>query len=364
MTKSGELISQLLRYYLWEDSPAPDRDIFNKLSTQEWSELHSLSLREGVSAMILDAMISAEIDIPRQVKMKFILSTSKIENKYAEKVKTISWLENIYSENGIDMMILKGVGLAALYPVPNHRPCSDVDIWLFGKQVEADQILRQKYGIPINEGQHHHTVFHINGVMVENHYDFIEQHSRSSRRKMEEHLKRFSECESPIKTEIAGTSVYTPAPNLNALFLIIHAGSHFAAENISIRHLTDWAVFLKHYKERVDWEQLHQIGEQFGFKHFLECLNAMCIDFLGMPEKLASCRSLERNLIDRALDDVLEYKQKNIPKNFIKGWIFRINRRISNLWKQKIVYNDSHIGAFFLSFLAHIIHPKQWKKRK
>lgn len=36
------------------------------------------------------------------------------------------------------MMVLKGYGLSLNYLKPSHRPCGDIDIWLFGKQKEAD----------------------------------------------------------------------------------------------------------------------------------------------------------------------------------------------------------------------------------
>lgn len=362
MTYSGEIISELLSHYLWEDSNPIDRAKIEALSLSEWEDIHKLALRQGVSGMVLDAIVAAQISIPFAVKMRFITSTDNIEKRYEDKVKAISKLENIYSQNGIKLMVLKGAGLAQLYPVPNHRPCSDVDIWLFGKQVEADNILRQQYNISINEGHHHHTVFYIDGVMVENHYDFIEQHSRRSKRIIERYLKELFERESPIETQIEGTNVYTPSPNFNALFLTMHSGAHFAAETIPLRHLTDWAMFLKRYHNDIDWQSLTKLGEQFGFTPFLQCLNSACCSYLGMPKEYAHGVTAESDIVAKAIDDILEYRRINIPENFIKGWIFRIKRRFRNSWKQKMVYKDSQFIAFILSFLTHIIHPNWWKK--
>ena len=363
MTIIASILSDLLRSYLWNNPEDLDHSKLESLSTEQWLELHQLSLRQGVCAIVLDAIMEAKIDIPRPIKMRFISSTDKIEKKYYKKVKIAQKLKEIYSEHNIKMMILKGIGLAQLYPVPHHRPCSDIDIWLFGKQIEGDKILREKFNISISQSHHHHTVFHINGEMVENHYDFIEQHSRSSKAAIEKHLKELSNQEQEYCVNIDGTDFYIPDPNLNIFFLIMHSGAHFAAEHISIRHLIDWALFLKHYSPEVNWELLLKSADKFGFRPFLECMNSMCITLIGMPESLAVCKMNNSEIVAKAVEDVVLYKYKYIPENFISGWIFRIKRRFSNSWKQKMVFSDSQFTAFFRAFLTHIIHPNLWRKK-
>ena len=361
MSTIASILSELLRSYLWNNPEALDRSKLESLTDNQWLELHQFALRQGVCAIVLDAITEAKIALPRPIKMRFISSTDKIEKKYFNKIKIAQKLNEIYSEHDIKMMILKGIGLAKLYPVPHHRPCSDIDIWLFGKQIEGDKILSEKYNISISQAHHHHTVFHINGEMVENHYDFIEQHSRSSKAAIEKHLKELSKHDQHYSVNIDGTDFYIPAPNLNIFFLIMHSGAHFAAEHISIRHLIDWALFLKHYSSDVDWELFLKSADKFGFRPFLECLNSVCISLIGMPESLAVCKMDNNETVAKAIEDVILYKHKRIPENFISGWIFRIKRRFANSWKQKMVFSDSQFTAFCRSFLTHIIHPNMWR---
>lgn len=61
------------------------------------------------------------------------------------------------------MMVLKGYGLSKNYPVPNHRPCGDMDIYLFGDQEKADKLIAEELGIKIDNSHHHHTVFQFQG---------------------------------------------------------------------------------------------------------------------------------------------------------------------------------------------------------
>lgn len=75
-------------------------------------------------------------------------------------------------------MVLKGYACSIDWPKPEHRPCGDIDIWLFGKQKEADAALAASpkfhdSSFKIDSSHHHHTVFDWCSFSVENHYDFV-----------------------------------------------------------------------------------------------------------------------------------------------------------------------------------------------
>ncbi len=356
-------ISLLIRMSLWGGSvPQSEIDGLGNIEEGEWREIHSIALRSGVAAIIFDAIMEYGISIPRRSKMMFISSVDKIERKYGEKRRTAVQLAGLFRQNGIRMMILKGVGLSLLYPHPNHRPCSDIDIYLFGEQKRGDEIVRKRLSADVNESHHHHTVFYVNGIMVENHYDFVETHSRRSKKTIEAYLKGFADTEPAIAETLDGETIYTPSPNLNAMFLILHSGSHFAAENISLRHLTDWALFLDRYGDSVDWGKMYEIADKCGFTVYLDCLNSMCTDYIGLSPDKCPRRSTDTDLVERAWRDVLKYKEKEMPSGIVKGWIFRIKRRISNIWKGRMVYQRDGVAVSFIrSALVHLIPPKYWK---
>lgn len=356
-------ISSLIRMSLWGGAvPQYEIDGLGNIREEDWKEIHSIALRSGVAAVIFDAIMEHGIAIPRKTKMMFISSVDKIERKYGEKCSTAAQLASIYRQEGIRMMILKGIGLSLLYPHPSHRPCSDIDIYLFGEQERGDEVVRQRLSLNVDESHHHHTIFHLNGIMVENHYDFVESHSRKSKKTIEQYLKRFAETEPAIEETLEGETIYIPSPNLNALFLALHSGSHFAAENISIRHLTDWALFLDRYGDSVDWRTIYEIADKCGFTVYLDCLNSMCTDYIGLNPSKCPRRSENRELVERAWQDVLKYKEREIPRNFFRGWAFRIRRRFSNIWKGRMVYQwDGVAISFIRSALIHLIPPKFWK---
>lgn len=359
------IISEILRQTIWGVAPNAADAITTAaadLDESEWFRLHALAVRQGVVALLFDGLMSAGVTIPHHVKMRFISSTDHIEKEYAKKRRIARKLAEVYAGEGIRMMILKGIGISMLYPVAHHRPSSDIDIYLCGDQRRGDELLHKLYGISIDKGRHHHTVFRIKNILIENHYDFIEAHSRASSQRAEQRLKELVANEQPLEADIDGVTYLTPSPTMNALFLTLHSAAHFAAENISIRHLCDWAFFLNAYSKQVDWQEIMHLSDELGFRPFLDVMNGACVRYLGMDASLAPSLSDDERTIERMWADSMEYKVRDIPKNFLRGWIYRIKRRYANRWKQRLAYCDNGFSAFIRSAAIHILPPKVVRK--
>ena len=70
-----------------------------------------------------------------------------MEQMYAKHRWLISSLASVYAKDGIRMLLLKGYGCSLCYKKPEHRPTGDIDVYLFGKQNEADDLIEKKLGI-------------------------------------------------------------------------------------------------------------------------------------------------------------------------------------------------------------------------
>lgn len=64
----------------------------------------------------------------------------------------------VFAENGIRLLLLKGLGLSRNYPVPAHRECGDIDIYLFGASDEGDRLLLQMGAQPISTFRNIHPI--------------------------------------------------------------------------------------------------------------------------------------------------------------------------------------------------------------
>lgn len=346
--------------------------------------LYSFSLQHNISAVVWDyfqqaigeGVISQEQLPTKMQKIQWALAAEKAEQEYMRQKQVIVKLARFFAEHNIKMMILKGYGLSLNYPVPNHRPCSDIDIWLFeeretpnghtsrvGVQQKADNLLREHFGIDIDEDKHHHTVFYVDGVMVENHYDFLNIHAHLSNRKIEQRLQQL--LNQPLdKIEIDGQTVYFPSPDFHALFMLRHSASHFAAERIVIRHLLDWRYFVEKFAQQIDWAALYDIATQTNMHKFLNCINAICIDRLNLQSSCVPPFERDKQLEERVWNEILQPEfSESKPKNagYLKSWRYMYRRWWANRWKHRLVYNESLAKTFLVQVWSHLLKPKSLK---
>jgi len=227
----------------------------------DWNELWAIAERQGLSAVILDGIerLPDTQRPPKELLLQWIGETlQSYEYRYELYRRAIAELAGFYRDHGLKMMVLKGYVCSLDWPKPEHRPCGDIDIWQFGKQKEGDSLLETEKGIKVDKSHHHHTVFYWRDFMVENHYDFINVYAHKSNAGLEKVFKEIGKDDShyvEVMSTLTGSAikVYLPSPNLHALFLVKHMSSHFAASEISLRQVLDWAFFVEKHNDDIDW---------------------------------------------------------------------------------------------------------------
>lgn len=368
MEKSRKYLFALIHSGLASDesfSAAKFAPLFGDVENRpDWNAIYKLSAAQGVLAVawdglqrLIDAGVIAEDMRPSRSEMlQWVYNVQTIEDKYHRQKEVIGRLAKLYSSAGIDMMVLKGYGLSLCYPVPEHRPCGDIDIWLYGCQKQADDLLRNR-GIKVDEDVHHHTVFHLAGIMIENHFDFLNVHAHVSNRGLEKILQEQVKVEHE-SVPVGEGRVKLPPANFNALFLLRHSASHFAAEKIGLRHLTDWALFVERYGDEIDWTWLERVAREYNMHRFLYCLQYAAAECSGMDIRRFHDFGVDK-LAGRVLNDVLfpEFSEQK-PAGFIKLNIYKCRRWWANRWKHNIVYRESLFATFFQQLYSHLLKPK------
>ncbi len=180
MTRAAERLFALVRATL--RNRMDDASLFEGTDAAQWREIYDLSSVQGVLAQAWDGMqlLPEAMRPPRALRLQWAVNVERIEKVYRRQERAIARLAAFYREHAIPMMLLKGYGLSLFYPVPEHRPCGDIDIWLFGRQPEADKLVAREWGVPVDVHKEHHTTFDVDGIMVENHYDFVNKESSST----------------------------------------------------------------------------------------------------------------------------------------------------------------------------------------
>lgn len=333
--------------------------LFNK--EIEWQSVKDLAQKQGLSAVVLDGIekLPEGQRPPKLFLLEWIGETLHgYEYRYELYCRAIAEMAAFYNSHGLKMMVVKGYACSLDWPKPEHRPCGDIDIWLFGKYKEVDDLMAKEKGVEIDKGHHHHTVFYWRDFMVENHYDFLNVHQHSSNIELEKIVKELAEDDS-YYVNLMGEKIYLPSPNLHAIFLLRHAMTHFAASEISLRQLLDWAFFVEKHGKDVDLDWLIGVMEEYGMTPMFNIFNAICVENLGFEASIFHQVQFSPVLKDRVLNDILspEFSGEE-PQCLIRNSLFKYKRWKANQWKHELCFSENLWSAFWMGIWGHLTKPK------
>lgn len=330
--------------------------------TIDWQEVKDIAEEQGLSAIVLDGIekLPEGQRPPKVFLLEWIGETLQgYEYRYELYSRAIAEMAAFYNSHGYKMMILKGYACSIDWPKPKHRPCGDIDIWLFGRQKEADFILSKENGVEIDKSHQHHTVFTWRDFTVENHYDFGNVHHHKSSVELEKVFKELGKNDS-YSIELFGEKVYLPSPNLHALFLLKHSMTDFAAFFVTLRQVLDWAFYVEKHSEEIDWDWLHRIVEKYHMTDFFNCISAICVEDLGFEASIFHRVQFNPMLKKKILEDILEPEFSRVPPDgrLLPKALYMYRRWKGNEWKHKLCYNESMWSAFWSGIGNHLVKPK------
>lgn len=339
----------------------------------DWNEVMDIAYSQGVVAIALDALndASKERKPDSCILHRWIGRVCVMERSYLLHKMTIQSLADFYADNGFKMMLLKGYGLSMCWPVPEHRPVGDIDIYLgladsdctFGHKgvwKVADKVVCNKLGIEVDNTYHHHSVYVYKGTSVENHFDFINSYDHRSSRKMEFLFKRMV-SESYVQLDEC-RNLCVPSDNFNALFLLKHCSGHFASTEVNIRQVLDWLLFVRKHHDSIEWEQLYEFYREYGLERLANIFSTIGVKYFGMQKEIFYGFEQDGRLVDRVIADILspEFKEHE-DGSIVSGLWIKPRRFWKNRWKHNLCYKDSWISGFIWTTYAKLLKPRHFR---
>ena len=111
----------------------------------DWSKMGALAKQHGFLGVLVDGVnrLPQNTRPPQTTWLRWIGEVMQgYESQYVLYRKAVADLADWYHDHGYPMMVLKGLACGMNWPKPEHRPYGDIDIYLFGKQKEADALLK------------------------------------------------------------------------------------------------------------------------------------------------------------------------------------------------------------------------------
>lgn len=353
MNKSANILFQLLRAALGGETEVslPD-DV-------DWNEVVDLAFEQGVAALMVDGFGSTssptgivdgnsllESDELEDLRYELFGEALACEEDHKKYQKTIGKLAGLYGREGIDMLLLKGYGLSLNYPVPEHRPSGDIDIYLYGKGGLGDALVQRHFGCEVKQNEDKHSVFALDDISVENHACFVNDTVHPSLKGLNDFL--VEEAKKGTRHTIGDSQIVIPSAMFNALFIPFHCAGHFVHGEASVRQLCDWACFIQKHSSEIDWNAVEAKAKEAGFWKFFCCLNGIVQEHLGVDSSLLPEWPRDKELEARVLEEILA------PRKVVKSLVGKVYRFFASGWKYKMVHNDSLLITSFRQAKAYL----------
>lgn len=322
------------------------------VAPEGWHEVYLIGKDQGVTALLFDKVKNLPKDVapPKELVLKWMSHSLSIEKQTKSIFQRCAGFAQLMHEHGLHTLVLKGVAVSQYYPNPWYREYGDLDCYLYRLQnakpvwdgcYEGGNNIAENDGHVVKRGYYKHSHIKYNGLEVENHQYALPIKDGPEVRELEQELRRLVTCHEGLK-QIGQTYLYAPSADFTALFLTAHSLNHFLFESIKLRHVLDWAFFVKAEHGSVDWNNFWKWCDRMKYTRFVMCMNHICVHYLKMDLPAEVYRQGDENvaaLSERILDDIFSgYSLYTQNHSGLMHRVMIISRYLKCLWK----FNQVH----------------------
>ena len=284
MDKTLQALFALLQAGLWGTFDEAGASAF-PLSAGEWERVFTLARQQTVTGIAFRGLdfLPEEAAPPMGIMAKWMAHADRIEQSNRVMNGTVAKLYGHFASAGVEAVLQKGQGVAAMYPEPLLRECGDIDLYFPGHDGVSDPLA----GIDgaVRERQPDDSwSYVVDGIIVEHHTDLLDIQSPRAKR----YVKRLIEEKGFEKVVTRdGVEVLVPAPEVNLLLLSSHILKHAFGVGIGLRQFCDYAVARRYYEGRVNLQEMREIWKKTGLEKWQSLLEEFIGRFLDSDCALA-----------------------------------------------------------------------------
>lgn len=288
MNTEMEYLLRVLRGFLSNEDPG--------VFTGDWENLISLADRHGVTGILGYQVMRFPNDSNRQVLPRLratCLQTITVFSRRGEAMKAL--IEKL-NDAGIEHLIFKGYILREYYPVPELRTFGDVDFLIRREDRETCDTLLVREGFLRKADWEPVFSYYRGAEYYEVHTDVMEVDVSDKAdyvgyfRQIWDHAHKVSSHTWELSSEF------------HLIYMLTHIAKHISGSGAGIRMYMDIAVFLRHFRGKLDWTWIRDQLEVLSFSDFANMVFTLVKECFGEEVPFAL-----REIDPQVFRDFLEY---------------------------------------------------------
>ena len=274
-----------------------------------WESVYRLSRRHGISALTYHIIKNCGADLDTEIQDKWSADYSKIMVQSSNQQYELGKLVQVFSDHKIPHMILKGSLIRDLYPLPELREMSDLDFFISRDCHAAVSELLADLGYQFESDDGAHLAFikkpH---VCVEIHAELMKRADRYL-----DALKDPWKRAVPIKTDYC----FRMCDEDFYIFQIVHAAKHYYHGGTGIRSVLDIYLYLKNYRDKLDWEYIDQTISGKELRNFRKNIEGLSEYWFGDGPASDDISEMEYYILRSATYGKAELRIENTVQRYI-----------------------------------------------
>lgn len=263
------------------------KDLLEKI---DWKKLMQFAVKQSLVGVIYEGVKTCKSryadSIGKKDLLSWYLTSEKSRKSYAIVGQRISELTKMLNDAGFKSCILKGQGVALMYPVVESRSVGDIDVWIDGSRKDITLFVHSKF--PKAFEQYHHIDFPVfKDITVEIHYLPSQMSCPLHQARLQRYYRKHQQEQFGNLCPALGENVSVPTKQFNAIFLLSHMMRHFFNEGIGLRQLVDYYYLMKQGFAGSEKKEYADTVDYLGMKKFAGAVMWIETTILGLsPEFL------------------------------------------------------------------------------
>lgn len=280
----------------------------------------NITISQDVSISLIN-LAQAQSSLP--FLLPYIKDSSLLYNiKHQTKLMMLNYYQieqftrriaDLFDANNISYILLKGISLAAFYPVPEYRKLGDVDIYINDKEMfnRASALLLANGYTKDDEISDHHQGYLYKvpqtgrTMILELHYRIVGLYQYAPANKIVDAVFA-SGAFTPIMQKVNDRSYPVLPPTEYTFYMIHHMLKHYLYSGFGIRLLCDFSFYLECNYTDIDFVKIHTWCEESKILHLYEIILETCHIYLGLPETIDSKIHYNKNDCEAFITQLLE----------------------------------------------------------
>ena len=268
MNLTAEYLGQLVLAQLNRQTPPAIPEGLDLVHIMELSNANHMDY------LLLGGLLRAP-NLPERFQQPLSCCVFQSLQRTLTQVNELKDLVRICEEKHIRNQPMKGSCMKFIYPSPETREMSDIDILIDQDRMDdIAQVLKDK-GYTLFQSVRQHDVFTRDPYMV------VEAHRTLYDKTIDK--KQFQYFSSFSKTHLREGHSYTYdyTPEDFYVYMMAHMAKHFYARGCGIRNLVDVYVYLQQYRDSLNWDYVNKELETCGILKFTRQMESMAMVWLG-----------------------------------------------------------------------------------